>query len=384
MNWFTKLFKKKSLTIQIEGTYENNYSLSIVNQSIALALDTHTKNEIKIDATKHHEAYMKEQTDLDPKIVNLANKVLQHIDVSLRNIYPPHTEDMKGKIKIIGSYGWEESKFPQEFVSWFNNDLDMVLTMSEYVKDVLQTSGVKIPVITVGLVVEDILDCEAKPFHFDFPDNFRLLHVSSCFPRKGVDKILDVFDAFCKEDSLDISLIIKTFPNEHNKVLELLTAKNFILTTMHEEEIFLFTKNTKQIILINKNIPREQMRYLYENANLLVAPSFGEGFGLPHAEAMLLDLPVITTGYGGQCDFCTQETSWLIDYEFKPAHTHMHLDGSLWAVPKTSSLKALITEIYHLPQHKISEKTTKAKLNILHKYSSKTIASNIIKAISTI
>ncbi len=42
------------------------------------------------------------------------------------------------------------------------------------------------------------------------------------------------------------------------------------------------------------------INYLYQNCNALIAPSRGEGFGLPMAEAMLFDLPVITTAYGGR------------------------------------------------------------------------------------
>jgi len=53
---------------------------------------------------------------------------------------------------------------------------------------------------------------------------------------------------------------------------------------------------------------------LYKNCNALVAPSRGEGFGLPMAEAMLFKLPVITTNFGGQKDFCDNENSWLIEF----------------------------------------------------------------------
>ena len=39
-----------------------------------------------------------------------------------------------------------------------------------------------------------------------------------------------------------------------------------------------------------------------------------EGLGLPMAEAMLLEKPVIATGYSGNLQFMTAENSYLVDY----------------------------------------------------------------------
>ena len=64
-----------------------------------------------------------------------------------------------------------------------------------------------------------------------------------------------------------------------------------------------------------------QLVELYHQCQAFVAPTRGEGFGLPMAEAMWLGLPVLTTAYGGQADFCTPETSWLIDFRWAPAQT---------------------------------------------------------------
>ena len=81
--------------------------------------------------------------------------------------------------------------------------------------------------------------------------------------------------------------------------------------------------------MINEDLDYGYIINLYKRCHALVAPSRGEGFGLPMAEAMLFDLPVITTGYGGQSDFCTDETAWLIDYSFAYAKTHMKLSDSI-------------------------------------------------------
>ena len=378
MRWLKQLFKKKQLNIQVEGTYENNYSLSIVNKAIAKALQNQENTNVKISATKYHEAYMKEQTDIEDAIKTLEAKTLKNIDVSIRNIYPPHTQDMQGTQKIIGPYGWEESEFPKEYVEAFNKDLTLLLTMSDYVKNVLQNNGVKTPMLTTGIIVEDILEVAPEPFVFDLPDGFKLLHISCAFPRKGVDILLKTFTLLADDTT---SLILKTSPNPHNDILNQLENLNFRLKHTYEEDIFLFSNNTKSILLINKHISQSKLKYLYENSNVLVAPSLGEGFGLPMAEAMLLDLPVITTAFGGQSDFCTADTSWLIDFDFDFAKTHLSLQNSLWQVPKISSLKTIIEEFSSISKEQVTLKTKKAKEYILENYSSKKVAQNITNAL---
>ncbi len=75
-----------------------------------------------------------------------------------------------------------------------------------------------------------------------------------------------------------------------------------------------------------------------------------EGFGLPMAEAMLFKLPVVTTAYGGQVDFCRDDTSWLIDFSFKKSKTHFNLINSYWVEPDLEHLKRLLREVRELPK----------------------------------
>ena len=104
-----------------------------------------------------------------------------------------------------------------------------------------------------------------------------------------------------------------------------------------------------RVILVESNLTYGQLRQLYSECQAMVAPSRGEGFGLPMAEAMLLDLPVITTGFGGQRDFCTPETAWLIDYDLSPSKSHLAEGEALWAEPRIDHLIALLREVREAP-----------------------------------
>ena len=48
-------------------------------------------------------------------------------DITSRNLYPPRVNDMHSMVNLIHSYGWEESKFPDEWVDDFNEYLQGIL-----------------------------------------------------------------------------------------------------------------------------------------------------------------------------------------------------------------------------------------------------------------
>ncbi|MDD2357135.1 MAG: glycosyltransferase [Thiovulaceae bacterium] len=364
------------LNIQVEGPFDSTYSLAQVNKNIAKALQNDAN--VKLYSTEGYGDFPPNITTLDEQTLMLYNNKQDSIDITIRNLYPPRTNTMRGYHKIIGPYGWEESKFPQEFVESFNKNLTLIFTMSHYVENLLITNGIALPIATTGIIAEDILHINPKAFTFDLPNGFRLLHISSCFPRKGADILLNVFDLLNKE----ITLIVKTFPNPHNDILKQIDNLNFTLEQTYEKDIFLYSKDGKKILLINKDIPQSQINYLYQNSNSLVAPSLGEGFGLPMAEAMLFELPVITTGYGGQTDFCTDKTSWLLDFNFEFAKTHLSQHTSVWATPTQNSLHETILNIYNSSNNELKQKTLPAKEYILQNYSSSKITKNILMAIN--
>lgn len=365
-------------TIRIEGSFDSSYSLAIVNKTIAKALSKKGCN-VKLYSTEGFGDFEPNlsyiSNDLD--ILGMYENTQEFVNTTIRNLYPPRTNAMQGENKIIGPYGWEESVFPKEYVDFFNARLTTVFAMSEYVKKVLKNSGVCVPIVTTGIVADDIIEMPSQKLDFELPHGFRLLHISSAFPRKGVDKLLEAFELLDES----FSLILKIFPNPHNNALQQLLNIGYVLTKTIQEGVFLYVKENKTILCINKDLKKEQVRYLYENSNLLVAPSFGEGFGLPMAEAMLCNLPVLTTGYGGQTDFCNDAASWLIDFDFAVASTHLSEPNSIWAVPKTSHMAYQIKKISQTPSNEIKVKTDLAKEVILRNYSKEAVAAKILTAI---
>ena len=150
----------------------------------------------------------------------------------------------------------------------------------------------------------------------------------------------------------DVTLVIKTFPNPHNDAKERLAA------LQRQDPGF------PDVVLVDEDWPQAEMAALYRHCHAFVAPSRGEGFGLPMAEAMGFGLPVITTGWGGQTDFCTGETAWLIDYEFAPARTHLAVEHSAWAEPDRDHLAELMAAVRRATPQELAPRVSAARARV--------------------
>lgn len=381
---------KPTFKICIEGPFDSNYSLALVNRELAMAL-TKKGIEVELDSTEGHGDYLPDQQFLknSPEICALWNGGVRQkkADLSIRNLFPPRVTGMKGKRKLLAPYGWEESVFPMEWVASFNRQLHLVATVSDYVTRTLKNNGLTVPTVTIGNGADHLKEVKPSALPFDFPKGYTLLHISSCFPRKGMELLLAAFPA-AYDAKTQVTLIIKTFPNPHNRVREQLTEAGWIEQggATHSKISVYKGKDhpNKKILLVEDEFTPGQLVSLYQKCNLLVAPSKGEGYGLPMAEAMLFDLPVLTTGYGGQVDFCTPETAWLIDYRFARAKTHLNLADSVWVEPDLADLIKKMGEIATLPLKKIRQKTDRAKQNILRAHTWEQVANRLQNAVKNL
>ena len=339
------------LLYQVEGPFESSYSLALVNRETALALDRKNSGTVGLFATEGPGDY---DPDIDairsiPGVEKLWEKgsKASRADVVIRNLYPPRVADMDGQINLL-YFAWEESMLPFEWTQQFNQHLDGLPVLSEFIKKILIDNGVSLPVTVAGCGIDHIRNQDVKPYPLKVKTGYKFLHISSCFPRKGVDLLLEAFiETFtCKDD---VSLVIKTFPNIHNTIEEQVEGlkKSFPLCPPIE--------------IINKELAISEITDLYKQCDALVAPSRGEGFGLPMAEAMWHGLPVITTAYGGQSDFCTEDTSWLIDFSFRAAKTHMELFDSIWMEPDVKHLGKLMAKVRFAAREQLKPRLDAAK-----------------------
>lgn len=351
---------------QVEGPIDSYYSLAIVNRHLGLALDAQSQRVGLNRATgtgggstdaRWLQTYEPAAARLEARAADFAAAGVAPA-VTLRFHYPPWVDGMRGRARVTHSYGWEESAFPQPYVDAFNRGLDLVTTLSSQVSKILRDSGVRVPLAVVGTGVDHVLAHTPRALALPAGANasFRFLHVSSCFPRKGIDVLLEAWGrAFRAHD--DVVLIIKTFPNPHNDVAEQLAQWRGA------------DPGYPAVVVIDEDVPQDQLLWLYQQCHAFVAPSRGEGFGMPMAEAMLLGLPVIVTAWGGQTDFCTSQTAWLCDYDFVFAQSHLSAAQSVWAEPRADHLAELLREVRHATPEALRPRLRAARERVERDYS---------------
>ncbi len=319
----------RPLEVQLQGPFETSYGLAIMNRKLASALNQVPGHALSIFATEGPGDYKPRTEDLDevPEAAKLYERSARvpYPDVVIRQMWPPRVIDSPGAI-TCEYFGWEESRVPQSMVDDFNRHLNGIGVTSEFVAGVLRDCGVDVPVRVVGNGVETP-DSSAT---ITAPElvrlrSFRFLHISSAFPRKGVDVLLNAY--FSEFDGTeDVCLILKTFPNPHNEVGSLLKH----LRGQHP--------NPPDVRWIDRDLSDRELHALYGLASCYVHPARGEGFGLPVAEAMAAGVPVISVQYSGLADFVSPQTAITIPFRVEPARTHLEVPGSTWAEPDQARL----------------------------------------------
>ncbi len=348
--------------VLIEGQFCGFASLAIVNRHLALALISEGV-DIRILPTDRSEGLAEVER------LGLASRLVAHaqsVDVHLRNAWPPETHGMAGRRNGFICWAWEESEISPITARRFNRDLDLIMTTSQYVSDALKRSGVVIPVPVVGNGV-DHFEAVAPQVK---PERRRLLHVSTCLPRKAPEALVKGFvDSF--QGRLDVELYIKTSPNPHNHIHTIVERARSAVA------------EPPPVVIDESELSFAELSQLYAGATAVVMASRGEGFGLPLAEAMIMGVPVIATRVGGQADFCRDDTAFLV--ESQPARSASHVASiySLWEDPSAESVGQAMLRAVDDPQE-AARRAANARQLMLREFTWKAVARRAISSIGAL
>lgn len=171
-------------------------------------------------------------------------------------------------------------------------------------------------ITTVRSLHEDIFIPTAKVDNVIESNVFEFLSVFKWEYRKGWDVLLDAyFTAFHRDDPVVLRLrtYIPSWTISENctntSILDLIAAyaRQKYSKTLNELPSVVWEQGESV-----ESGSRQYMRNLLASADAFVLPTRGEGWGLPIAEAMAMELPVLVTNFSGPVAYAFSHNSYLI------------------------------------------------------------------------
>ena len=151
-------------------------------------------------------------------------------------------------------------------------------------------------------------------------DKFKFLSIFKWEYRKGWDLLLSAYwNAFSVSDNVELVIrsYIRVFngtaPNKNiTEIIELYAMKNFNKKLNELPSVIWDGAEQFEITRDDVTITREKLRDKLASVDCFVLPTRGEGWGLPIAEAMAMELPVIVTNCTGTTAYLSEENSYPV------------------------------------------------------------------------
>jgi glycosyltransferase involved in cell wall biosynthesis len=283
-----------------------------------------------------------------PREKELLNRDLQNVDIVLQHTTPNEMHVGMPNVFNVGYFAWETDRVPDEWVQQVNK-LDLAFMPCDENIKAAKRSGVIIPIEKIVHTFDAAKYKKLPPF--DLPGSehkFKFLAICQVTKKKGVDALIK---AFCAEfrSREDVMLVLKVYFGSND-------------TDEHKEKMIGQVAKIRELLRINDYAPihivhsvldEDAVGRLYCSSDAYVLPSRGEGWSIPHFDAMGYGLPPIALAWGGPSEFITPECGWLTSYTMGPCfdmphpHSFMYTGRDNWAEPDLNALRSAMREAYN-------------------------------------
>ena len=274
-------------------------------------------------------------------------------DISLQIQLPDEWDDELARINIGVTAGVETDRCSEQ---WVKACLKMtkVIVPSEFTRRTFIDSGV--PAEHIIAIPEAHSYTDEISSHLDqqltaLPTDFNLLlfgQITGNNPENDRKNTFYTIKWLCElfKDDPSVGVIVKTNMGRFT------TSDRQFSQEMFERLIGeVRTGEYPRFYLAHGMLDEIEISTVYKNKNIkaLVAPTRGEGWGLPLLDAATCGLPVITTGYSGHMDFMKYVKFLSIDHEMVDVHPsridgRVFIPGARWANPKQESFNTRLTK----------------------------------------
>ena len=179
----------------------------------------------------------------------------------------------------IGYTPWESTVVPKRWHDMMNH-CDELWTTSDWCANVFEDNGFKnVKVFPHGI---DSMWTSKKR---ERKETLKFLHIGEPAPRKGGQMVVDAF-SYLFGNKPEYSLTIKCFNQNTTRVYNNYIDKNIIGVP---NELY------SNIHINDKVLKDQELVRLYHEHDVLVYPSYGEGFGFIPLQALATGMPTIST-----------------------------------------------------------------------------------------
>lgn len=223
----------------------------------------------------------------------------------------------------IGLWPWELPAWPKPWHhAW--NLVDELWGISLYTAGAYADAPV--PVLPMTLPVEIGRVADKQPADWGLPEDAYLFvfsfDMNSTLARKNPMAAVHAFlQAFADQPDAKVGLVIK--------VSHLDTSKP------SWKALEALIKRDSRVYLVSGELRKDEVLALYRCCHCFVSLHRAEGFGRGLAEAQLLGLDLIATGYSGNMDFCAENDTRTVGYRLVEVEEGEYFfgTGQQWAEP---------------------------------------------------
>lgn len=238
-------------------------------------------------------------------------------DIVINNVLPDIYNNT-GKYSIGYTY-WETNRAPSQWVPYMNN-MDEIWTSSDFIKNAFIESGVNVPITAFKLGIDETIFRKIDPQIYG---KFIFIHDGSPSTRKNTQIAVDAFLKVFGGNS-DYHLIIKSIGP--------CTAR-----IMDGQSIVCSLDKHPQITVIEDTITDQEVANLYAQANCMIYPTSGEGWGMIPFQAIAMGIPTICTNFSACEEYA--HFSYPLDYDLTDKNmVGIFSDAGQWAMPKFDDL----------------------------------------------
>lgn len=239
----------------------------------------------------------------------------------------------------IGLWPWELPNWPAS-CSHAYCTVDEIWGISHYTAAAYRDAPIPVYPMTLPVTIDTIAD-EGRG-HFGLPENDFLFIFSfdfnSTLTRKNPLSVVRAFQqAFPLGGEEQVGLVLK--------------ASHVSSTNKHWSSLKKLMKSDPRIYFVGDTLRRPSLLALYKACDCYVSLHRAEGFGRSLAEALLLDMQLITTDYSGNLDFCHADRVALVRHKIRElqAGDYFHADGQYWAEPDVEHAAELMRQVWQEP-----------------------------------